>query len=185
MWSLRCGLYWAVLFCNVLKDVSALSGSYRLRLRRPLGIAFEECVSGEPNGVQVAQLVDGGSAVLDGRVCVGDKLLRCSAVVLGGQAALLSVGGQQYTSWKRELIECTNIGFDEIMAAIESNSGRFGYTDVVLELQHTAASVPRPPLSPSERQRLDDESGANVDWDWAGTKSNGVQTPIRPRPDDF
>ena len=43
-------------------------------------------------------------------------------------------GGKQYTNWERELGPCTKMDFDTIMAAIGSNSGAWGYTDVVLTL---------------------------------------------------
>jgi hypothetical protein len=41
----------------------------------------------------VAQLVDGGNAERDGRIWVGDRLVSTSAVLLGGESALLTVGG--------------------------------------------------------------------------------------------
>ena len=44
------------------------------------------------------------------------------------------------------------------MAAIGSNEGRYGYTDVVLELAHTDASKPRAVPS-SERSRTPHGSG--------------------------
>ena len=183
--------------------------TYRVRLRTPLGIAFEECMPGQAAGVVVADLVAGGNAERDGRVLVGDRLIRCSAVTLGGNSALLSVGGDQYTSWERKLVPCSRLSFDgeapiyhstvhcprdeftrargvsAIMAALGSNSGRYGYTDAVLELQHTAESVPRPALAGGSYARLD-AAGGDVNWDASGgTSVNGRNTPIRPRPDDF
>ncbi|KAL3911016.1 MAG: hypothetical protein SGPRY_008855, partial [Prymnesium sp.] len=117
---------------------------YRVRLPSPLGIRFEETTSGKPEGVTVAELLESGSALADGRVLVGDKLVACSAVTFGGDGALVTVGSsRQFTSWKRELIPCGKLDFDTIMAALGSNSGRFGYVDIVLELQHTDASIPR------------------------------------------
>ena len=73
------------------------------------------------------------------------------------------------------------------MAALGSNSGRYGYTDTVLEMQHTAESVPRaaPPAGGDRDARLGAD-GADVDWDPSGgTSVNGRNTPIRPRPDSF
>ena len=68
------------------------------------------------------------------------------------------------------------------MGAIQSNEGRYGYTDVVLELMHTEESVPRA-ASSQDRERL---SGQQVEWDGArGTVSNGKSTPLRPAPDNF
>mmetsp|Transcript_23783 Transcript_23783/g.39294 ORF Transcript_23783/g.39294 Transcript_23783/m.39294 type:complete len:209 (+) Transcript_23783:91-717(+) len=167
-------------------QIFALEGQYTVRLPTPLGIGFEEVAAGQPQGVVIASLVEGGNAFRDGRLLVGDKLIKVSAVVLGGDGALLSVGGgTQYTSWTRELIPCGQMDFDNIMSAIGSNSGRFGYVDAVLVLQHTQESVPRPPLPASERSRLDSDGEGLVDWDWGGTKNNGISTPIRPKPDNF
>ena len=118
--------------------------SYRVRLQTPLGIRFEETRPNAAEGVVVAELIESGNAFADGRVLVGDKLVACSAVTFGGKGALVTVGvGRQFSSWERELIPCGKLDFDTIMAALGSNSGRFGYTDIVLELQHTDASVPR------------------------------------------
>ena len=159
------------------------AGAYQVRLAKPLGIVFEEATPGKPEGVVVAGLVEQGNAELDGRVLVGDKLMRVSAVQFSGQTALVSIGGgNQYTSFKRDLIPTTGLDFDTIMAAIQSNEGRFGYTDVVLELMHTDESQPR--AAPAAgRARL---SGQDVQWDAAaGTVSNGRSTPLRPAPDNF
>ena len=153
-------------------------------MQRPLGIAFEECVAGSPNGVVVASLVRGGNAEADGRIWKGDILIRCSAVILGGDSALLTVGGgQQYTNWKRELIPTTALDFETIMSAMESNSGRFGYTDILLEFRHTDDSVPSQ-LPVGERRRLDGQQAE--EWDAAyGTTVNGISTPLRAPKDDF
>lgn len=126
-----------------------------------------------------------GNADVDGRVLVGDRLLRVSAVSFGGEAALVTLGsGPQFTKFERNLIPCTNLPFDTIMAAIGSNEGRYGYTDVVLELAHTDGSVPR--ARRRDGPRLDGTSEADVEWDGArGTTSNGVSTPLRPGPDNF
>ena len=78
--------------------VVLLDSGYRVRLSTPLGIAFEECTVGAAEGVVVADLVEGGNAMLDGRVLVGDKLIKCTAVTFGGEGALVTVGvGQQFT----------------------------------------------------------------------------------------
>ena len=166
-------------------QLGASGAAYKLRLPTPLGIAFEEKEHDAQAGVVVAALVAGGNAERDGRVHVGDELLACSAVVLGGESALLTVGGgAQYTNWKRQIIPCTNIGFDEIMAALGSNSGRFGYTDVLLELRHTADSKPGAFQPASERQRLVDQP--EEEWDARrGTSVNGKSTPLRAPRDDF
>ena len=65
------------------------AGTYQVRLSKPLGIAFEENAPSKPEGVCVAALVDGGNAELDGRILVGDKLIRASAVQFAGQAAVV------------------------------------------------------------------------------------------------
>ena len=112
-----------------LSRVRCQAEIYRLKLRTPLGIGFEERTPGEPDGVEVAFLVEGGNAEQDGRICVGDYLLRCSAVILGGEASLVTIGGgSQFTSWERELIPTSKMDFETIMTAIGTNSGRFGYT---------------------------------------------------------
>ena len=71
------------------------------------------------------------------------------------------------------------------MSAIASNEGRWGYTDVALELMHTDASVPR--ASPARSAEWQRSSAADrVEWDGArGTTSNGVSTPLRPGRDNF
>ena len=147
----------------VLASAAALeSGIVRLRLRRPLGIVFEECEVGCACGVEVVRILPGSNADLDGRVqvalhressrrgsailhddsCstrarsqVGDILRSCSAVLLGGKSALVSLGGdgtsQQFTSWERQMIPCRNLDFDTIMSALESNSGRRVHTALV------------------------------------------------------
>jgi len=75
----------------------------------------------------VTQVPD-GNAERDGRILVGDELVTCSAVILGGDSALVTIGrSSQYTNWKRELIPVSKMDFDAIMAAIGSNSGRYGY----------------------------------------------------------
>eukprot|EP00908_Phaeocystis_cordata_P023893 Transcript_6347.p2 GENE.Transcript_6347~~Transcript_6347.p2 ORF type:complete len:194 (-),score=46.52 Transcript_6347:95-676(-) len=166
-------------------QIRAIAGQQvRVRLRRPLGIVFEEVVPGEAQGVVVADLVENSNAWKDGRVFVGDKLLKCSAVIFGGQSSLVTVGtGSQFTNWERELVPCTKMDFDTIMSAIESNSGRLGYTDVVLVLERTDSSVERA-MPAGMRVRLDDDND-DEQWGFAGTNVDGVSTPIRPKPDKF
>ena len=155
-----------------------------MRLPKPLGISFEEVEAGKAKGVAVGGLVEGGAAERDGRIFVGDRLLRVSAVQFGGDPALVTVGmGRQFTKVSRELIPCTTLDFDTIMAAIASNAGRYGYVDVVLELQHTDQSVPRPTRPASERLTPD---ATGVEWSGLrGTTVGGKSTPIRPASEDF
>lgn len=54
---------------------AASDWSFELRLRKPLGIAFEEDVPGLPGPLRVGELVDGGSAAACGFVWPGDALL--------------------------------------------------------------------------------------------------------------
>jgi hypothetical protein len=160
------------------------AGQFSVRLPKPLGIAFEESTPNKAEGVVVSGLVDGGNAERDGRVLVGDRLIRVSAVQFAGQSAYVTLGsGTQFTSFKRELIPCTAMDFDTIMAAIGSNEGRYGYTDVVLILQHTDQSQPRSPSGCTARPRLEE---ADVTWNAAdGASSNGKSTPLKPPPDSF
>lgn len=157
--------------------------SYMVRLQKPLGIIFEEETPGKAEGVTVAGLVEGGRAELDGRILVGDKLIRVSAVKFGGQPSLIKLGdGAQFTSVERNLIPVTALPFDVIMSAIASNEGRYGYTDVALELQRTDQSVPRV----RQVQRSERKDEATVEWDGAkGTTVNGVSTPMKPGKDNF
>ena len=110
--------------CLLLAAATPASARYRVRLRTPLGIAFEEVEPGKACGVVVADLVDGGNAEHDGRIWGGDRLLSTSAVVLGGDSALLTVGGgRQFTNWKRELIPATAMGFEEIETTANQSTG--------------------------------------------------------------
>ena len=172
--------------CRRHSHLRAIAGeaNVRVRLRSPLGIVFEEVKEGEPQGVVVADLIEDGNAWKDGRVLVGDRLAKCSAVILGGDKPLLTVGGgRQYTNWERELIPCAKMDFDTIMTAIGSNNGRLGYTDVVLVLERTEDSVQRA-LPAGSRVRLDDDND-DENWSLGGTSVDGVSTPIRPKPDKF
>lgn len=159
--------------------------NYQVRIPKPLGIAFEEVTPGGADGVVVAELIENGNADTDGRILVGDKLLRCSAVSFTGQSALVTLGaGTQFTSFKRDLIPCTQLDFETIMAAIGSNEGRYGYNDVVLELRHTDDSVPRS-TGASGAVRPSSSTSA-VEWDAAkGTTNGGKSVPLKPPPDAF
>ena len=71
-----------------------------------------------------------------------------------------------------------------IIAAIGSNEGRYGYNDVVLELRHTDASVPRARPAGGASSSVNEKTG--VEWDAAGgTTNNGKSVPLRPPPDSF
>ena len=76
------------------------AAAYKLRLAKPLGIQFEERAVGKAEGVTVAALVEGGNADQDGRILVGDRLIRVSAVSFGGQKALVQLGSGQQCVWR-------------------------------------------------------------------------------------
>jgi hypothetical protein len=73
-----------------------------------LGIVFEEVEPGESKGVEVASLVDGGNADLDGRILVGDKLVSVSAVTIDkSNKPLIALGAAVPTSpwgWRSECV---------------------------------------------------------------------------------
>ena len=76
----------------------------------------------------VAGLVEGGNADSDGRILVGDKLVRVSAVQFGGQESLVKLGdGAQFTSVSRNLIPVTKLPFDVIMAAKPRSASSSGH----------------------------------------------------------
>ena len=43
--------------CSAASAAMVMSGAYRVRLRSPMGIMFEECEAGKPSGVSVGSLV--------------------------------------------------------------------------------------------------------------------------------
>ena len=83
-------------------------GDYSVTLKTPLGIVFEEVEPGESKGVEVASLVDGGNADLDGRILVGDKLVSVSAVTMDkSNKPLIALGAAVPTSpwgWRSECV---------------------------------------------------------------------------------
>ena len=109
-----------------------------VQLQKPLGIVLEECEPGCDLGVRVAQLVSGGNAEACGKISVGDKLIAVSATFFIDEAR---------GEYERRMMVCTTKGYDEIMAAIGSNSGRWGYTDVRLRFRLTDESQPRPAVA--------------------------------------
>jgi hypothetical protein len=152
-------------------------GDYTVRLSKPLGIKFEEAEKGKPSGVRVAELIPGGNADLNGRVCVGDELVATSAVIFKDR--LFGSGG--FTNWERQMVACIKMDFDSIMTAIGSNDGRYGCVDVVLKLRPTAQTVPRPFSPPAARQADD-----GVQWNAVDGVTKGKSSmPIRPPKDAF
>lgn len=148
---------------------------YTVRVRKPLGIVFEELeVAGK--GVRVADFVQGGNADRDGRIWIGDVLLQCSAIQFTKQ---MELGG--FSNWERTMISAS-MEFDGVMAAIQSNDGRFGCVDVVMKFRRTPESLPRPVTD--IRRDGDDETA--VKWDaLGGVKSGSASLPIRPPKDNF
>ena len=132
-----------------------LDGLQGIRLRKPLGITFEECMPGKAEGVRVGAISEGGYAEEDGRILVGDKLVAVSAVLFRDDQRTLA-GQKIYNNWKREMITVTKEEFSVIMAAISSNSPRFGYKDIVLQVRRTDDSVPR-------SRQLQERKGINGD----------------------
>ena len=121
-----------------------------IRLKRPLGIVFEEVEAGQSKGLRVASLVPGGNADFDGRVFEGDKLIAVSAVTFTKGETL--AGQKVYNNWERIMVTVASESFDFTMKAIESNSSRHGYTDVILRVRRTDDSVFRvPPSRRTER----------------------------------
>lgn len=43
--------------CSAASAAMVMPGAYRVRLRSPMGIMFEECEAGKPSGVSVGSLV--------------------------------------------------------------------------------------------------------------------------------
>lgn len=152
-------------------------GEYKVRLAKPLGIAFEENEVDKPLGVRVAQIVPGGNADLNGRICVGDELVATSAVIFTDK-----YNQGSFSNWERQMIACTRMDFDSIMAAIGSNDGRYGCVDVVLQLRPTEQTVPRPIGTSRAANPAED-----VEWDaFRGVRSaKGASMPIRPPKDAF
>lgn len=104
-----------------LRAACTALGEYTVRLPKPLGIVFEEVEVGKPAGVRVARVVEGSNADLNGRVCVGDELVSTSAVVFTDK-----FNSGSFSNWERQMVTCTKMEFDGIMAAIRSNDGRYG-----------------------------------------------------------
>ena len=151
-------------------------GEYTVRLGKPLGIVFEEAEVGKPMGVRVADLVAGGTADLNGRVCVGDELVSTSAIIFRDRG----VGGG-YTKFERQMVTVTKMEFDGVMSAIGSNDGRFGCIDVVLKLRPTDKTIARPIPAPGLAAK--DEG---VTWTaLEGVKKGQSSMPIRPPRDAF
>ncbi|KAG8470982.1 hypothetical protein KFE25_009403 [Diacronema lutheri] len=151
-------------------------GEYTVRLAKPLGIVFEEAEVDKPLGVRVAQVVAGGHADLNGRVCVGDELVSTSAVVFTDK-----FGSGSFNNWERQMIACTRMDFGSIMAAIGSNDGRYGCVDVVLKLRPTDQTIPRPMQAARAANPADE-----VQWDaFNGVRSGSTSMPIRPPKDAF
>lgn len=97
------------------------TGVYEVRLRKPLGIVFEEIEMGK--GLYVKELVTGGNAASQGDVKEGDVLVGITAVKVVG------------AKYERRLIPARNFDFDTMVGAVESNDSRFNCQDVVLAFE--------------------------------------------------
>jgi len=100
---------------------------YEIKLNKPLGIAFVEGDNarvGQPDGVKVDYLVEGGNAEKDGTIKPGDTLLATTACM-----------GRDGT-FERKVIPSRYLDFDTIMSAIGSNEPKFNKerkNDVILQ----------------------------------------------------
>ncbi|EKX44587.1 hypothetical protein GUITHDRAFT_152906 [Guillardia theta CCMP2712] len=121
-----------------------LRADVTVTLKTPLGIVFEEIEAGQPKGLFVKEILSGGNADRNGQILVGDKLVATSAVILDSTTKpIIGIGGAANTNWKRTMIPCGSMDFENVMAAIKSNSGRYGYDDVRITVRRTDQSVPR------------------------------------------
>ena len=146
-----------------------------IKLDRPLGIVFEEIEPGKPAGVRVKEITDGGNADLDGRVFVGDELVAVSAVLLKKEEGRLTVGGSGFTNWERQMLPALAMDFDTVMDAIGSNTGRYGYRNVAIEVRRTSNS-----LVQAKPRRRGTSSG-----DTDGAVEDDGTYPIRAPKDNF
>ena len=95
---------------------------FEIKLRKPLGIQFEEDgpIIGK-SGVIVTGLVDGGNAKKAGSVQEGDKLVGVTAVKFVG------------SKFERQMFDTRKWSFDTVVDAIGSNDEKFNIYDVILQ----------------------------------------------------
>lgn len=96
-------------------------GTYEVKLSKPLGVVFEEIDSGR--GLYVKELVESGNAADSGAIQPGDVLVGITAIKIVG------------AKFERRLIPSRKFDFDTMVGAIESNSDRYGCSDVILVLE--------------------------------------------------
>lgn len=101
-------------------------GVYEVETPRPLGIAFEEIVGGQPKGIKVDYLVDDGNAAQAGKIQPGDILLATTACK--------EIGPR----YERKLLPCIDMDFDIIMGAIGSNEARYRCNGVCMMFMRPA-----------------------------------------------
>ncbi|KAL4424063.1 hypothetical protein ABPG75_001364 [Micractinium tetrahymenae] len=115
----------------------------RLTLRKPLGLVLAER-TGPPAEVFIEEIAPGGNADKDGRLAVGDTLVGCSAVILKagkeGQYEREGYGDRVLDNWEKVMFNARSKKFDTVMAAIGSNSERWGFFTVDLEFERRAGS---------------------------------------------
>lgn len=113
----------------------------RLTLRKPLGLVLAER-PGPPAEVFIEEIAPGGNADKDGRLAVGDTLVGCSAVILKagkeGQYEREGYGDRVLDNWEKVMFNARGKKFDTVMAAIGSNSERWGFFTVDLEFERRA-----------------------------------------------
>ncbi|PRW61377.1 PDZ domain [Chlorella sorokiniana] len=118
--------------------------TYQLTLRKPLGLVLAERKTAEGPEVFVEEVVAGGNAAKDGRVQAGDVLTGCSAVLLKagkeGENEREGYGQRPYDNWEQVMFDARNKQFDTVMAALGSNSERWGIFTVQLEFERRDSS---------------------------------------------
>ncbi|CAL8462458.1 g1991 [Coccomyxa elongata] len=128
-----------------LVDPSEDRTSYRLievTLRKPMGLVLAEAK--DRKAVVVEEIVKGGNAEQSGQVSVGDVVSKCSATVLkagkGGEYEKEGYGQRPYDNWEKVMFDCDGEDFDTVMAAIGSNTERWGIFSVSLVLKRYISS---------------------------------------------
>ncbi|KAI3432249.1 hypothetical protein D9Q98_003810 [Chlorella vulgaris] len=117
-----------------------------LTLRKPLGLVLgERKLSSGAVEVVVEELVPGGNAEKDGRVQAGDVLVKCSATLLKagkeGEFEREGYGQRPYDNWEQVLFDARGKQFDTVMAALGSNSERWGIFTIQLEFERGEAAA--------------------------------------------
>uniref|UniRef100_A0A7S4FTI1 PDZ domain-containing protein n=1 Tax=Eutreptiella gymnastica TaxID=73025 RepID=A0A7S4FTI1_9EUGL len=116
--------------------------TYEIKVRKPLGLVMEENKASPSIGaVFVAECIAGGNGGQAG-IKPGDVLQECSAVTLKtgkeGAYAKQGYGARPFDNFERITFDTRGQTFDNVMAALGSNSERWGYFDVDLKFARRA-----------------------------------------------